>query len=310
MINALQPINNPIFLVGAERSGTTLLRLMLCHHPQIAWYYEFEYAVNQFSNSGEFPDLKKYYKYLETNRIFLASQLKIDQTLSYPELIKSFLEQYRRQEDKLIIGATVHHHFDRILSIWPKTRFIHLIRDGRAVACSCIDMGWAGNVWNGVEFWITAESLWNTLNHQLPAERKLEIFYEDLIINTVETLTRICEFIGVSYDPSMLDYAQKTTYGLPDATLVKQWQQKLTDQEIRLIESRIGSMLEKRGYSLSGLPAISLSSLSVAQLKIQNWWKCLEFRIKRFGLGLILADFISRQLNLKNGKNKLESSLT
>ncbi|MGL5077751.1 MAG: sulfotransferase, partial [Waterburya sp.] len=38
-------IKQPIFLVGAERSGTTLLRLMLDNHPQLAWCYEFEYAV-------------------------------------------------------------------------------------------------------------------------------------------------------------------------------------------------------------------------------------------------------------------------
>jgi len=32
-------IASPIFLVGSERSGTTLLRLMLDHQPRIAWFY-------------------------------------------------------------------------------------------------------------------------------------------------------------------------------------------------------------------------------------------------------------------------------
>lgn len=39
-------VSEPIFLVGAERSGTTVLRLMLDHHPKIAWCSEFEYAVD------------------------------------------------------------------------------------------------------------------------------------------------------------------------------------------------------------------------------------------------------------------------
>ncbi|WP_198648290.1 sulfotransferase [Cyanothece sp. BG0011] len=29
-------VTKPIFLVGAEHSGTTLLRLMLSHHPQLS----------------------------------------------------------------------------------------------------------------------------------------------------------------------------------------------------------------------------------------------------------------------------------
>lgn len=44
-------VEKPIFLVGAERSGTTVLRLMLDHHPQIAWCNEFEYVVD--SDIGE-----------------------------------------------------------------------------------------------------------------------------------------------------------------------------------------------------------------------------------------------------------------
>jgi|GEM_PF-5624238 len=51
-------ISEPIFLVGSERSGTTVLRLMLAHHPQIAWCQEFEYAVDRVSDDGNFPNLK------------------------------------------------------------------------------------------------------------------------------------------------------------------------------------------------------------------------------------------------------------
>ncbi|MEL7520985.1 MAG: sulfotransferase, partial [Cyanobacteria bacterium J06553_1] len=51
------PVAQPIFLVGAERSGTTLLRIMLDHHPQQAWCHEFEYAVDLLDESGGFPPL-------------------------------------------------------------------------------------------------------------------------------------------------------------------------------------------------------------------------------------------------------------
>ncbi|MEP0844220.1 MAG: sulfotransferase, partial [Phycisphaerae bacterium] len=60
---------DPVFLVGAERSGTTLARLMLDHHPRIAWLNEFEYAVDLIGPQG-WPDVNAYCDYLETNRIF------------------------------------------------------------------------------------------------------------------------------------------------------------------------------------------------------------------------------------------------
>ena len=57
-------IENPTFLVGAERSGTTLLRLMLDHHPQVAFLHEFEFAVDCVGDDGTCPALPDYYRYL------------------------------------------------------------------------------------------------------------------------------------------------------------------------------------------------------------------------------------------------------
>ena len=48
-------IEEPIFLVGAERSGTTLMRLMLDSHPDVAFGEEFEFAVTHIGADGTFP---------------------------------------------------------------------------------------------------------------------------------------------------------------------------------------------------------------------------------------------------------------
>jgi hypothetical protein len=61
----------------------------------------------------------------------------------------------------------VHRHYDRLLRLWPEARFIHLVRDPRDVASSCIGMGWAGNVWTGVTRWIEAERLWDEVRGDL-----------------------------------------------------------------------------------------------------------------------------------------------
>lgn len=73
--NSSSFVDKPIFLVGAERSGTTVLRLMLDHHPQIAWCYEFEYAVDQMLDNGDFPKLEAYND-TDTARLKAKAKLK------------------------------------------------------------------------------------------------------------------------------------------------------------------------------------------------------------------------------------------
>src|SRR5262249_2944038 len=83
----------PFFLVGSARSGTTLLRLMLAHHPRIECAPEFEFLVEASLDAG-WPELDEYYEWLSTNRIFLPHGLVIDRELDYPSLMKSFVGQY------------------------------------------------------------------------------------------------------------------------------------------------------------------------------------------------------------------------
>lgn len=309
MSSDLPLINQPVFLVGAERSGTTLLRLMLDHHPQIAWCNEFEYAVDYISETGAWPNLDDYYQRLSDDRIFSATGFEIDRSLTYPQLVNSFLVQKRDRNHKPIVGATVHRHFDRLLHIWPDARFIHLVRDGRDVANSCIGMGWAGNLWTGVERWIEAEALWEKLTQTIPAERRIEITYENLISEPVKTLTNLCDFIGVPYDEAMLSYNEKTTYDLPDPKLTQQWRRKLSDAQLQLVESRIANMLKERGYELSGLPIINISPLTQKQLKLQDWWYRVNFRVKRYGLPMFLADYLSRRIGTKKWQKEIRQKI-
>ncbi|MGD1854734.1 MAG: sulfotransferase [Leptolyngbyaceae cyanobacterium] len=292
-----QSISQPYFLVGAERSGTTLLRLMLNYHPEITWCNEFEYAVDQIKQN-KWPDLNDYYDWLETHRIFQDSHFEIDTSLTYPQLVNSFLHQRLVRDDKPIIGATVHRHFDRLPKVWPDARYIHIVRDGRDVARSCIGMGWAGNVWRGVERWIEAEKMWVELSQKLSPDQKLEIVYEDLIVNYVDTLKKICSFIGVDYDAAMLDYVHSSDYSLPQPSLIQQWKKKQTNRQIQLVESRIADMLLERSYELSGLEAIKVSLWEKGILRIHDWWGRINNRHERIGSALFVSDYLARKLRI------------
>ncbi len=302
-------IITPIFLVGAERSGTTLLRLMLDHHPKMAFNYEFEYAVNQIDLNGNWPDLPAYYDYLSTNRIFLNTHFTVDHNFDYPTLLNSFLQQKRQRDNKPLVGATVHHQFHHLIKIWPEAKFIHLLRDGRDVARSTILMGWAGNLFTGVDRWITAEQLWQQLSTQLAAEQHCTVRYEDLIQNPERELSQICDFMGIPFNQGMFDYVKTSTYSFPDSSIVERWRKQLTEYEIQLAESKIAPLLTERGYPLSGLPLLKNTVGLRWRLYLHSRWKQHLFRIRRYGFGLYLQDMLSRRLHLKNWQKQVRRDI-
>jgi hypothetical protein len=300
----------PIFLVGAERSGTTLLRLMLSGHPKISWLNEFEYAVDQIVSKDEWPELHHYEAYLSTNRVFLSTNFFIDKSLSYPDLIKSFLLQKKQRENKLIVGATCHRHYDRILRLFPKARFIHIVRDPRDVAKSNIGMGWAGNVWIGVDRWIKAETLWSRIKQDLNVDDEyIEIKYESLIKSTDQVLRNLCRFLKVKYNPAMLDYPNHTTYSLPDPSFVEQWVTKLSRQEIALVEYKAGSLMKERGYGLRTKVSNSPSLILLSWLQFQNRLFRFKFRIKQFGLKLTLTEMFVRRFKMQKYENEIKMKI-
>src|SRR6185437_10567826 len=99
-----QKIETPIFLIGSERSGTTLLRLMLDHHPEIAFNLESEFLVEEISAAGTFPDMAGYRHKLRESRVFRHSRFDIRDDLDYPALMNDFLWQKLQRDRKRIVG--------------------------------------------------------------------------------------------------------------------------------------------------------------------------------------------------------------
>ena len=295
----------PFFLVGSERSGTTLLRLMLAHHREIECAPEFEFLVEQMPPESGWPALEPYREWLETNRIFLPHALAIDPALDYPALARSFVAQYCGRSQKSIHGATCHKHFDRLLRIWPRARLVHLVRDGRDVARSCIGMGWAGNVWHGAERWIEAEELGARLVPRVDAARRFELAYEELVRAPERELARLCAFLGTSYDAGMLDYARDSSYERPDPGLIAQWKRKLSPAELALLEARIGPLLRQKGYEPSGVPAARVGALRRLTLALQDRLGRFRFRRERYGLAHLVQSRAAGLLGLRAWQKRL-----
>ena len=302
-------LQQPLFLVASERSGTTLLRLMLDSHPQLAWNEEFEYAVDYLPPDGGFPPVDVYHRALSHDFIFPASKFSIDRRLSYPELVNSFLAQKLARDRKRVVGATVHRHFERLLRIWPDARFVHLIRDGRDVARSIVEMGWAGNTWRASLYWEEAERDWDKLSQQLPKGRSITVRFEELVTHPASTLEEICAFCGVSFDPAMLDYHRSSSYGPPDPKMVSTWKRGMSIRGVREVEGAVGPLLVQRGYALSGYPKLTVTPPLRAYLKARDTYRRLWFRIGRFGLNLVFQDFLARRINIQPWRERVQLRL-
>lgn len=282
-----------MFLVGSMRSGSTLLRLMLDHHPEIAFDKEFDFVVTLVSDAGEPPSMQSYLSWIKYVR---AMDYTIDPSLSYQQLMDDFLQQRRAMSGgKKYVGATVHHHFDRLRFIWPDARYIHLVRDPRDVARSVLQKGWVGNIYQASRYWIQAEDCWDSLLAYLSSEQIIELRYEDLVTQTESELSRICKFIGVEFSPLMLDYqVDARQYPAPDRTLAAQWKTKLSPRDVALVEHRTSGRMERRGYALSGCPRLRIGPLRHQLLLNAGRARRLRNKADRYGYAIVAVDLLGR----------------
>lgn len=290
------PHPTPFFLVGAVRSGTTLLRLMLGHHPQICRCEEFEYVAYAIDGRPDWPDVPAYIGDLARRRDYRSSGFRANPALPFPDLARDLLDQCQRADGRPLIGATVHNHFDELLRIWPDAKFIHLGRDPRDVARSCVEMGWYGNAWAAVDTWIHQEDAWQRIRRKVPAERLLEVEFEDLVAHAEDELRRVTAFLGVAYDPVMMDIEKDTTYKRPAPRASRSWRDDASEADIRAMEARLGNRLAQAGYASSGLPPLVISPLHELALRLGDRLGRMRFSLKRYGVGLWMKSFVSRRL--------------
>ncbi|WP_226663874.1 sulfotransferase family protein [Microbulbifer aggregans] len=280
-----EALKSPVFVIGPLRSGSTLLRLLMNHHPNIYMFGEFEGAVSQ-AQGNSWPNIHDYWRFVKTDRQTSAMNLSIDETLDYPQLVKSFLAQHYARNPQSVIGASVHSRVDLLLKLWPDARFIHLYRDPRDVARSCIGMGWVGNVYEGTKIWVQFEQRRKKLREQERPGQSITVSYEVLVSNPDSELARVCEFLSLPYDEEMLEIEGGTTYQKPSSKYANQWKSKLSAREIRWVEIPAKDLMMQQGYKpvIDHHPKISI--IEILAIRLQNRCFRATYNIKKWGVML------------------------
>jgi len=267
--------NGPIFIVGAPRSGTSLLRNMLNRHPDISMCRETGFFHYVYRRRRAFGDLSEprnrrrlAQEYLSIQRI---QRLRIDlsalrtkllrEATSYEAFFTAMLAFAAQAQGKARFGEkTPHTRFIETLWRWyPDATFIHLLRDPRDVVASLQRMPWASNsVIANARLWLQ-DNLRALRWRDHP--RYLQVRYEKLVQDPEQHLRRVCAAIGAGYAPCMLVPKPDPTADRPwfqraekpvTTDRLGQWSKQLPTTQVALIEWAIGSHFDTFEYSASG----------------------------------------------------------
>jgi len=209
------------FVCGVTRSGTTLLRLMLDSHPDLAipgethWVHRFirdmERGKMDANQAADFITESKRWQEFHLDADELRDRIAKLDPLNAADVVRVFYAMYSEKEGKTRYGDKTPGYVRemiRIQRVLPEARFIHVIRDGRDVAVSHMRMNWGPSTpAESAELWVTRISKARRLAPRI--EHYSEIHFEDLVTDAEGALRKVCAFIDLDFDPAMLDYHER-----------------------------------------------------------------------------------------------------
>lgn len=270
----------PFFIVGFQRSGTTLLRLMLDNHPDVAipldtvgLWARYAARLVDYGNLAEPADRDRLIDdLLQEERIRLWEAELTPEVVrdalegeDFPAIMAAFHSAYAASRGKKRWGDKDPGNMHRIqvLNAWfPDARFIHIIRDGRDACLSHLKQSFGyGDVLECAVGW-QEEVQWVRRMGEILGERYLELRYEDLVKEPEPELRRLCTFLGIAYDPQMLKYYERVSRSVPEEKRhiwpllnkppqhenLDRWRKEMSAGQRVAFEKRAGGMLRAKGY--------------------------------------------------------------
>jgi hypothetical protein len=265
-----EALGPPFFIVGSARSGTTWLRIILNAHSQIAVPPESRFVVSLWEGSDN-VDAGELLQRLARNKRFQAWDLpiaEVERVLprrpTYTQVMAAAYVAYARAHRKSRWGDKTPRyveHIDLLARLWPDARFVHQIRDGRDVALSYADVPFGPkSVAAAADLWSKRVRAGMGAGRGLGPGRYLETRYEAFVAEPERHTRSLCEFLGVTYEPEMLDADRAKSDILPRAALynpnvakgtaakARSWEQDMPVAHVEIFEAVAGDLLTELGY--------------------------------------------------------------
>jgi hypothetical protein len=308
----------PIYVGGAERSGTSLLYALLTSHPNIAMTRRtnlWAYFNQQYGDLGNPENFEHCLDALMHYKRFLVLKPQPDEIRqefwqgqpSYGRLFGIIGRQFAKQAGKPRWGdksLNTERYADAIFTAFPNARILHVLRDPRDRYASALKR-WKtirGQVGSGTAAWLTSVSLGERNLRHYPGKYQI-IRYETLVANPGKTMSEICAFIEEDYSPDMLsmqgaenfrDEGGNSSYGQRDPGLIStssigRYRKVLSTQDIFFMQTMARREMLRYDYPLDPihLPPTERMMFSLVHLPLNftrmHAWQKRESYLDRKG---------------------------
>ncbi|MEM6812614.1 MAG: sulfotransferase [Pseudomonadota bacterium] len=263
---AFPNLNQPIFIIGSPRSGTTFLGLCVGELSEVSYHFEpiatKAAARCIYEEEWGFQKAKWFYR------------------LVYAWLMRIHADGDLRFADKTPRNCLI---IDFLNQAFPKAQFIHIIRDGRDAALSHSKKPWMqaaqaksskyepGGYPYGpyARFWVEPERaaefestsdihrcIWAWRQHtanaleaaiKLPKEHYHELRYEHLVVNPEQEANRILDFLNITDPESRFRFHNAVSKVRPDS--VGLWKKELSKEQLKQVDQEAGELLRQLNYA-------------------------------------------------------------
>jgi protein-tyrosine sulfotransferase len=276
----------PFFIIGAARSGNTLLRALLLGHSRVSippesyvlgglalewdrvcyqdWDTLVRFVLDAFDQQHDFETW-------ETDLSPLAARLGgVDESRrSLAMIIDAVYRHYAGEKfpgadmwgDKTPLNTERVFLIDRV---FPGARYIHMLRDGRDAVSSAVKAGlYGGSVEAACRQWLLRVQMAREFGRTIPANRFMELRYEDLVSDPRASVEAACNFMDLGFQEEMMAH-EGAFQKMGDATAhghhakvgepvttgsIGKWKERLTGEQADFVERAIGEELARIGYS-------------------------------------------------------------
>ena len=259
-------------ILGVSRSGTTLLKAMLDAHSQVAIPSESYFIPQLWQRHGARPDRDAFVddlRRLERIRTWGVDpdevRRRLDAQPTFADAIQAIYRTYADAKGKPRFGEKTPlymQHLGVLDRAFPDARYVHIVRDGRDAALSLLAMtrkprfnlsrprglGDFACAWRRE---VRAAQRFGS------AHPYLELSYEDLVAEPEARLREVCAFLGLEYEPGMLEYHRREDPALyadhprlaqPPVRDARSWRAEMKPADVELFEAIAGDLLSELGY--------------------------------------------------------------
>jgi hypothetical protein len=294
----------PVFIIGTERSGSNMLRLMLDAHsrvfmphpPHVMHYFaHLEPHYGDLAREVPFRRLVRDVLRLVHRHIHPWEHVPSEEEVIASSPSRDLLgvkvglyEAARRRSGKARWGSKstfVVHHGERVLQVFPRARMLWLVRDPRDVAVSSRRSVFSPfHPLHVAELWAEQQALAGALEQRHPGA-VLRVHYEELVREPDAQIVRILAFLGEEMEPAVSRFYERAAAkhqaalseswantarpARPDS--VGAWRHALLPREVAVVEAVAGPAMAELGYRPSLPRRTEVGALERWAFRLSGW---------------------------------------